>query len=159
MCGGVRFSDGVDRAAANSPGCDESKPAPHLMKPGAAGGSEVEVKTAALPGLEPTLDRRALMSAVVVQNEMDVEFRGHLLFQLIEKLDELLTAMARQATTDDLAIQDVEGSKQGCVKPLPLGKNRYRSSSIRTRISGNGTELPSGLTARSVWCFPMATLL
>ena len=49
------------------------------------------------------------MGAVVVENEVRVEFRGHLLFQLMEEFDELLAAMARQATADDLVIEDIEG--------------------------------------------------
>jgi hypothetical protein len=35
----------------------------------------VEVEAEALFGLEPTLDLGALVGAVVVENEMDVEFR------------------------------------------------------------------------------------
>jgi hypothetical protein len=79
----------------------------------------VEVKAAAFPGLESTLDRDAFVRAVVVQNEMDIEFRGYFLFELIEKLDELLAAMARQATANDLAIEDVAGGKQRG-GPVPL---------------------------------------
>ena len=56
---------------------------------------------------------------VVVENEMDVEFRGHLLFELIEKLVVLFTTMARQAVANDLAVEDVEGGEQ-CRSPVPL---------------------------------------
>jgi hypothetical protein len=66
----------------------------------------------ALPGFEPALDGCALVRAVVVENEMDVKVRRRLLFELIEKLDELFTTMARQAVANDLAVEDVEGCKQ-----------------------------------------------
>src|ERR1019366_8594336 len=66
---------------------DEPKPPFNLIEPGTAGGCEMEVKAAALLGLEPTLHGGALVGAVVVENEVDVEFRGHLLFQLIEDID------------------------------------------------------------------------
>jgi len=58
----------------------------------------------ALPRFEPALDCSAFVRAVVVQDEMDGECRGHLLFELIEELEELLTPMASEATADDLAI-------------------------------------------------------
>src|SRR5580658_2394251 len=77
------------------------------------------MEAAALFGLEPALNLGALVGAVVVENEMDVEFRRHLFFQLIQESDELLAAMARQATADDLAIQDIEGGEQGG-GPVPL---------------------------------------
>ena len=79
----------------------------------------MEVKTMAFPRLEPTLDGGALMGAVVVQNEMDIEFRGYFLFELIEKLDELFATMARQAVANHLAVEDVEGGKQRR-SPVPL---------------------------------------
>jgi hypothetical protein len=72
----------------------------------------MEMKTLAFPRLEPTLDGGALVSAVVVQDEMDIKVRGHFLLQLIEKLDELLATMPPQTAADDLAIEDVEGGKQ-----------------------------------------------
>ena len=64
-------------------------------------------------GLEPTLNLGALVSAVVVENEMDIEFRGNLFLQLIQESDELLATMTWLATADDLPIEDIEGGKQG----------------------------------------------
>src|ERR1700720_3702831 len=109
----------MESSAANHLFGDESKPALHLIEPGAAGRCEVEVEPLAFAGFEPPLDHGAFVRTVVVQNEMDVELRGHLLFELIEKLDELFTAMARQATANNLAVQDVEGGKQRR-SPMPL---------------------------------------
>jgi len=41
------------------------------------------VEAAAFLGLEPTLDGGAFVGAVVVENEMDIEFRRHFIFQLV----------------------------------------------------------------------------
>ena len=72
------------------------------------------------------LDCGALVRAVVVQDKMDVEFRGHFPFQLVEKPDEFLAAIARQATADHTAIQDVEAGKQRG-SPVPFVIMRWRS--------------------------------
>jgi hypothetical protein len=50
-------------------------------------GVKMKVETAAFHGLEPTLDSGAFVGAVVVENETDIEFRGHFLFRLIEEFD------------------------------------------------------------------------
>src|SRR5438874_6106726 len=89
------------------------------MQPGTAGRREMEVKATALPGLEPALDGGTFVRAVIVENEMNIEVLRHLLLHLIEELDKLLAAMARQATADDLAVQDVEGSEK-CRGSVPL---------------------------------------
>src|SRR5208282_3794623 len=77
------------------------------------------METAAPLGLEPTLDLGALVGAVIVENEMDFEFRRHLLFQLIQEANKLLAAMARQATADDFSVENIEGCKQ-CRGSVPL---------------------------------------
>src|SRR5260370_34604529 len=123
------FCGRVEGAALNDFVSDEPEPQFHLVEPGTAGGCEMEVKTAAFLGLEPTLHGGALVGAVVVENEVEVEFRGYLLFQLMEEFDELLAAMARQATADDLAIEDIEGGKQcGGSVPLVIMRLAFRQS-------------------------------
>ena len=117
--GAFQFFHRVERAAPNHFVSDEPNPSFHLIESGTAGGCEMEVKTAALLGLEPTLHGGVLVGAVVVENEVNVEFRGHLLFQWMEEFDELFATMARHATTDDLAIEDIDGGKQ-CGGSVPL---------------------------------------
>src|ERR1017187_2130445 len=127
--GAFQFFHRVESAAPNHFVSDEPKPPFHLIEPGTAGGCEMEVKAAAFQGLEPTLHGGALVGAVVVENEVEVEFRGYLLFQWMEESDELFAAMARQATTDDLAVEDIEGGKQwGGSVPLGIMRLAFRQS-------------------------------
>ena len=65
---------------------DESKPTLYLIEPGSPGRREVEVEAVALPELSKRWMAALLCVLVVVENEMAVEFRRHLLFELIEKL-------------------------------------------------------------------------
>ncbi len=69
------------------------------------------MKVAALSGCQPTLYSGALVRAVVVQNDVHVQVGRDLLLNLVEKFCELFAAMARQATADDFAVQDIERSK------------------------------------------------
>ena len=111
--GPFQFFERVEGASPDHLVGDEAEPPFDLIKPGTAGGREVEVETAASLWLEPVLDAGAFVGAAVIEDQMNVEIGRLLLFQLVEELDELFAAMARQATADDLAIQNIEGCKQG----------------------------------------------
>src|SRR5260370_42610652 len=52
------------------------------------------------------------MDAVVIHDQMHVEFRWHLLLQLVEKLYKLLAPMTRCTLTDDLAAENIKGREQ-----------------------------------------------
>ena len=80
LAGAFQFLHRVVSAAPNDFVSDEPKPPFHLIELGTADGYEMEVKPAAFHRLEPTLHRGALVGAVVVENEVEVEFRGYLLF-------------------------------------------------------------------------------
>src|SRR5260370_35481363 len=99
------FCGRVEGAALNDFVSDEPEPQFHLVEPGTAGGCEMEVKTAAFLGVEPTLDGGGLVGAVVVENEVEVEFRVYLLFKLMEEFEQILAAMGRQAPPVHLAIE------------------------------------------------------
>ncbi len=96
-------------------------------------------------GFEPAQDGGALVSTVVVENQMDIEFGGHLLLQLIEELDELGTAMTRQTTPDDFAVEDVKGGEErrGTV-PLVIVGLAFRESGAQGQDrSGSIKSLPA----------------
>ena len=86
------------------------KPALNQIDPRAAGGREVDMKPG--PFRKPASDRRGLVRAVVVQDQMHVELPGHVGFDGVEKRAELHGAMAAVTLPDDLPAGDVEGRKQ-----------------------------------------------
>ena len=94
MVDGVfELGDAVKGTSANHAFGDQSEPALYLIKPGAAGGGEVNVEAKALLRFEPTHHLSALVGAVVVHNEVNLQIRRHCLFPLGEELDKLPTAM------------------------------------------------------------------
>ncbi len=54
----------------------------------------MKVESAALLGPEPTLDGRALVSAVIVHDKVNIQIGWYFLFQFVEEPDELPAAMA-----------------------------------------------------------------
>src|SRR5215472_16760554 len=101
-----QFGDGMKGSSTNHAFCNQSEPALNLVKPGAGGGGEVNVKSAALHGLEPALDGAALMGAVIVDDEVHVQVLRHFFFQLAQEADKFSAAMAGQAAPHDLPIQN-----------------------------------------------------
>ena len=63
---------------------EQREPAFDLIKPGGAGRCEVQV-TARVAG-EPGLDRRRLVSGVIVEHQMDVEIGRHRLLDLRQEV-------------------------------------------------------------------------
>src|SRR6266705_3060984 len=108
--GGDEFLDALEGAAADAPLGDVAKPTLNHVEPGAAGGDEVQVE-AWMP-LQPALHRRALVRAVVVDDEMQSQLRRRLAVDAGQEADELAAPMARQALTNDLAVEQAEGRKQ-----------------------------------------------
>src|SRR6266545_1905704 len=74
------------------------------------GGDEVQVE-AWMP-LQPALHRRALVRAVVVDDEMQSQLRRRLAVDAGQEADELPATMARQTLANDLAVEQAEGRKQ-----------------------------------------------
>ena len=70
--------------------------------------------------IEPGLNIRVLMRCIVVHDEVDIEIFGHLLIDVIEKIDELFITMARQAFSDHVAVQNVKRGKKGCRTIAPV---------------------------------------
>ncbi len=63
--------------------------------------------------IEPSPDLLVLVGGVVVQDQMNLQFLGHLTVDGSQKSQELLVTVARQALADHLAGKDVERGKQG----------------------------------------------
>ena len=62
---------------------NQAEPTFHLIEPRTAGGCEVQMEPFSFPRFEPALDGLALMAAVVIQNEMDIQVRWDFLLQLL----------------------------------------------------------------------------
>ena len=63
----------MESAAADHFVCDQAKPTLDLIEPRTAGRREMEMEAATLFGLEPALNSSALVGAVVVKDEMDIQ--------------------------------------------------------------------------------------
>jgi len=84
----------------------------HLIKPGAAGGGEMEVESLPLPGHEPSLHLLALVGAVIIHDQMHVLVGGDLLFQMVEESYEFPAAVPVLTSADDFAVENIEGGEQ-----------------------------------------------
>ena len=91
-------SDGLPR--------DETKPPFDLIEPGRVGWRGVHLEALSLCHPESYLGM--LMSVVVVDNEVDIETRGHGLIDTLEEFKKLLMTMACLALRDDSSGGDVE---------------------------------------------------
>src|SRR5260370_34657713 len=79
------------------------------VAPGAGGRREVQL--VARIALEPAFHRRRLVSAVVVDDEVQVEMGGGVACELFQERQELLGAVAGQAFADELAGCHIEGGE------------------------------------------------
>ena len=67
---------------------------------------------------EPGFHPGVLVSGIVVEDHMDRLVGRDLALELgVEKADEFLMPVALHAAPDDLALEDIEGGKQGCGRP------------------------------------------
>ncbi len=107
----LELGDGGEGAAADDFLGDDVEPDFDLVEPGGISGGEVEM--VAGPGREPAPDAGVLVGAVVVDNEVDIEVRGHVGVNVLEKAQELLVAVARLALGQDLAGGNVQGGEEG----------------------------------------------
>jgi hypothetical protein len=134
--------DAVECPAANHPLSNEPEPALDLIKPGTGGRREMQVESAALAGLEPTFDSQAFMRAVVVQNEVNVQIRPHLLLRSAEKLDEFPAAVTRQAAADDPSVQDIKKRQTAWLFRVACS----RASGVSAALVAEAEGQPFGLT-------------
>ena len=107
----LELGDGGEGTAADGLLRDEMEPDLDLVEPGSIGGGEVDV--VAGPVGQPALDAGMLVGGMVVDDEVDVEVRGHVGIDVLEEAQELLVARARPALGEDPAGGDVQGGEEG----------------------------------------------
>ena len=87
-----------------------SKPALDQIEPGSRGGSEVQVEARTFG--KPAADPLGFMPTVVVQDEVHLEFCGHVAFDDIEKSAELTGTMTMMKLAQHVTAGDVESGEQ-----------------------------------------------
>src|SRR5437867_9067284 len=102
--------DAGEGSATNALASDLRKPAFHEIQPRSAGRCEMQVVPRMV--IEPLLDLRVRMGAVVVEDQMDLAPTRRRLFNALKELEEFAVPMPRQAASDHGAIEDVERGKQ-----------------------------------------------
>src|SRR4051812_25586480 len=99
------------RAATDLLVGESSKPTFNEIDPGCAGRHEVHVETGTLG--QPVPDRGGLVSAIVVQDQMDVKRLRNILVNGVQELTELGTPMTAVTFPDHRTGLHVQGGKQG----------------------------------------------
>ena len=75
------FSCTVEGSSADHPASDQSKAPFDLIQPGTAGGGEVEMEATPFLRLPPLLHLRALVRAIVVQDQVNLQIGWNLAFR------------------------------------------------------------------------------
>jgi MacB-like periplasmic core domain/FtsX-like permease family len=108
--GGFERAGAAMRAALDLFLGQGGKPSFDHVQPRRTGRREVHMK-ARMPS-EPSPNPRRLVRPVVIENQMDVEFRGDLVVDRVQKPQELLTAVATVTFADDAARRHIQCRKQ-----------------------------------------------
>ncbi len=130
-------------------GPDDLRLRPSLGSRGPRRG-EVEVKPCVLA--HPRFHGRVLVRAVVVEDEMDVLLAGGLAIDLVQEGEELGMRMARVASVDHVALQDIEGGKQ---RRRPVPRVVMRLPSRQPRPQGQHGLGPIQGLAFAIACISM----
>ena len=108
--GRLQFSDAAEHAPANALVGDLGKPALHQVEPGPVGGREVHMKAWSFG--KPFPNDVGLVGSVIVQHDMDIEIRGNVGLDGVQKPAELLRTVTAMQLPDDTA-----GLQLQCVCP------------------------------------------
>ena len=101
----------LKNAASDTLAGDLGEEALNHIEPGSRGRCEVQVE--ARMRVEPAFYGRGLMGCIVVDDQMQVEIGRGLMIDQFEKAQELSMPMARQASSNDCAIQHIQRREQG----------------------------------------------
>jgi len=88
-----------------------AKPAFNQIQPRTGRWSEVHMKTR-MP-LEPGFNAGMFMCAIIIHDQMEIEFGIGFVVDFLKESEELLMPMAWHAVSDHLAVEHAQGSKQG----------------------------------------------
>ena len=98
---------------------NQSKAPFDLIQPGTAGWGEVEMEATPFLRLPPLLHLRALVRAIVVQDQVNLQIGWNWAFEVIQKADKLAAPRPRLTGANNLPIQDVESGQPGS-RTVPL---------------------------------------
>ncbi len=100
---------------------DEAEPDLHLVQPGGVRGRVVNVN--ARVARQPGFDLGVLVGGIVVGDQVQFEFGGHAGFDLSDKGEELLVALTRTASRQNLPGGGVQRGEQrrGAVATVVVG--------------------------------------
>ena len=107
---GDEFRDTAENPATNAFPRNLSEPSLHQVQPGRTGRREMKVETRML--FQPCFDPGMVVRAVVVQNHVDGQLRGHGAVDLAQELPEFDVPMSRITGADDLPFQHVQRREQ-----------------------------------------------
>src|SRR5208337_2586287 len=102
--------DAGERTAPDGPLCDQGKPSLHLVQPRGVIGYEVQVET--LVPCKPAFDGGVFMAAIVVSNQMNLQFVGNVALDQSQKAEELLVAVMGPALRQDLPVCNIQRREQ-----------------------------------------------
>ena len=109
--GGLQIDDGMEDAALQALSGQGGEEILDGVEPGSR--CRCEMEDPAGMTLEPGHDLGMFVRAIVVEDDMDHLTGRHLAFDGVEKADELLVTVLLHTTTDDRAVENVEGGEQG----------------------------------------------
>ena len=119
---------------------EQSEPAFHLVQPRRVRWREVQM--VARPLGQPALHRNVLVRGVVVQHQMDVQVRRHLLVDQPPEREELLAPVPRLALDDPYVELSLDGD--WCYNPLESDLDAYslayQVASLLNQLFGKGKE-------------------
>src|SRR5689334_8304954 len=96
--GGLQFFEATENASANAFVGDLGEPALDQVDPGAISGREVDME--ARPFGNPVTNGGCLMRAVIIHDDMNLQFGGHMGFDGVEKLAKFLRTMTAMQLSD-----------------------------------------------------------
>ena len=116
MVGQVLFNRGDqgrharEASSAKTLHAEVAEPTFDQIQPGARGRSKVEMTTGV--SLDPGFHPGMFMRAIIIHDQMEIEFGGSFGIDFLQETEKLLMPMARHAISDHFAVEHAESGKQ-----------------------------------------------